>query len=119
VSELEWASPRDHPSLRRGEDPREEFAEDVYRACVGDDPEWTVGDTSRIRPDLKPGDCRRAGPRHHRARRPHDNAAAAHAIVDALPVGQATLEVFERSAHRPWAEEPELYFELVQSFLGR
>lgn len=45
VSALEWASPRDHPSLRRGEDPREEFAEDVYRAFVGDDPEWTVGGT--------------------------------------------------------------------------
>jgi hypothetical protein len=33
----------------------------------------------------------------------------------ALP--QARLAVLERSAHRPWAEEPEGYFALVEGFL--
>jgi proline iminopeptidase len=38
--------------------------------------------------------------------------------VEALPDGVAELAIFERSAHRPWAEEPAAYFARVGAFLG-
>jgi pimeloyl-ACP methyl ester carboxylesterase len=38
-------------------------------------------------------------------------------IAAALPAASAELVMFERSAHRPWAEEPHDYFERVAAFL--
>jgi pimeloyl-ACP methyl ester carboxylesterase len=35
-----------------------------------------------------------------------------------MPAGMAELVVFERSAHRPWAEEPDAYAATVASFLS-
>jgi pimeloyl-ACP methyl ester carboxylesterase len=39
-------------------------------------------------------------------------------ITDALPRAHSQLVTFERSAHRPWAEEAERYFQLVETFLA-
>jgi proline iminopeptidase len=38
-------------------------------------------------------------------------------IAAALPATSSDLVVFERSAHRPWAEEPDGHFERVAAFL--
>ena len=52
--------------------------------------------------------------RHDRVTTP----AVAWVIADALPRSAVELHVFERSGHRPWAEEPEAYFERVGRFLA-
>ena len=42
----------------------------------------------------------------------------AHEIHDALAPDRRSLHVFERSAHRPWVEQQDEYFEVVGRFLG-
>ena len=44
--------------------------------------------------------------------------AVAHEIHDALASGRRQLHIFERSAHRPWVEQPDEYFDVVGRFLG-
>ena len=44
--------------------------------------------------------------------------AVAHEIHDALHPDRRRLHVFERSAHRPWVEQPEEYVEVVEGFLA-
>ncbi len=70
LPDLERADPWGHPRLRQDEDPREEFAEDVYRAFVGDDPEWTVGGTLAGFDPIP-----RSDPRDHGATRSRDDSA--------------------------------------------
>ncbi|HEV2712159.1 MAG TPA: alpha/beta hydrolase, partial [Gaiellaceae bacterium] len=119
VPHLEWVDPWDHPPLTRSDDPREAFQGEVYRAFVGDDPEWVVAGTlARFDPTPALRDV--AVPtvvitgRHDRVTTP----SVAHAIADAFPNGRSRLVVFERSAHRPWIEETERYFAVVESLLA-
>ena len=117
---LEWFDPWDHPPLARSDDARERFQEAVYRAFIGDDPEWVVTGTLA---GFDPGPALRdvTAPtlaitgRRDRVTTP----SVAHAIVEALPRAPSRLVVFERSAHRPWVEETDAYFELVEEFLAR
>jgi proline iminopeptidase len=44
--------------------------------------------------------------------------SVAQAIFDGLTPGKGRLYIFERSAHRPWAEQPDEYFEVVGRFLN-
>lgn len=114
LPELEWAYPRDHPEL--GHDPAETFRLEAYAAFIGPDPEWTVGGTlagfdPTQRLSRLPVRTLVITGRHDRVTPP----AIAHELATLLPA--ADLVVFEHSAHRPWAEEPDGYFATLADFL--
>ncbi|HEV2779819.1 MAG TPA: alpha/beta fold hydrolase [Actinophytocola sp.] len=114
LPELEWADPDGHPTLNR--DPAEKFQPDVYTAFIGSDPEWTVQGTLAGF-DPTPRLAGLAVPtlvvtgRFDRVTPP----AIAHSLARLVP--GAELIVFERSGHRPWAEEPDRYFAALHTFL--
>jgi proline iminopeptidase len=117
LDDLEWVDPAGHPELRTDELNR--LRADVYEALVGPDPEWEVTGTMAAFDPL-PGlrDLRIptlvATGRWDRLTTPR----LTRRTVEALPDGVAELAIFERSAHRPWAEEPAAYFARVGAFLG-
>jgi proline iminopeptidase len=85
---------------------------------IGDDPEWKVTGTlagydrldefERLPPTLV------VSGRYDRLTPP----SVAYETFEALAPERRALHVFERSAHRPWAEQPDEYFDAVKSFLG-
>jgi proline iminopeptidase len=94
------------------------FEERVYSSVIGTDPEWEVEGTLRGYDPL---------PRLHEIGAPtlvlsgrYDRLtppSVAQAIFNALAPERRRLEIFERSAHRPWAEQPDEYFAVVARFL--
>jgi proline iminopeptidase len=113
LERLEWADPERRPQLTR--DDFNAPNPDVYAALVGDDPEWEVtGTMAGFDPDLSTISAPTlvVSGRWDQLTSPAIADAAAAALPD------ARLHVFERSAHRPWAEQPEEYFTLVRSFLA-
>jgi proline iminopeptidase len=113
LPELEWARPETRPAGPAGG-----FRPEAYAAFLGDDPEWTVGGTlAGFDPAAALGGF--AGPvlvvtgRHDRV----TPVAVAWELQRVFAPGVARLVVFEGSAHRPWAEEPERYFAEVAEFL--
>ena len=116
LEDLEWFDPPHRPRLTQAE-PGHGFSQDVYEAVVGEDPEWSVtgslagydrsSELSRLPPTLV------VSGRYDRLTPP----AVAVETHDLLDPGTRALHVFERSAHRPWAEEPDEYFRVVNSFL--
>ena len=116
LPDLEWVDPWDHPRL---EQPSEGgFEERVYSDVIGADPEWIVDGTLRgydPLPRLQEIDAPTLviSGRYDRVTPP----SVAQAILDGLAPSRRRLHVFERSAHRPWAEQPDEYFELVGRFL--
>jgi proline iminopeptidase len=116
LAEMEWFDPEHAPALER--DPGEGFELAVYEAFVGPDPEWEVtGTMAGFDPTELLGALERPAlvitGRHDRVTPPRIAAV----IAAALPAASAELVMFERSAHRPWAEEPHDYFERVAAFL--
>lgn len=116
VPDLEWIDPWGHPPLSRDGG----FEEAVYRSVVGSDPEWVVDGTlrgydplPRLR-ELETPTLVLSG-RYDRLTPP----AVAAEIHAALAPERRQLHVFERSAHRPWVEEPDEYVDVVGRFLGR
>ncbi len=90
----------------------------MYAAFVGADPEWEVtGSLAGYDPSGRLATL--AVPtlvltgRHDRVTPP----AIAYTLHRLLP-GSARLVVFGRSAHRPWAEEPDAYFGTLAAFLA-
>jgi proline-specific peptidase len=116
LPDLEWVDPWGHPPL---EQPSEGgFEERVYSSVIGADPEWEVEGTLRGYDPLPRLQEIRAqtlviSGRYDRLTPP----SVAQAIFEGLAPDRRRLEVFERSAHRPWAEQPDEYFELLGSFL--
>ena len=116
LPDLEWVDPWGHPTL---EQPSEGgFEERVYSSVIGSDPEWVVEGTLRgydALPRLQEISAPTLviGGRYYRVTPP----SVAHAIFDGLAPDRRRLHVFERSAHRPWAEQPDEYFELLGDFL--
>ena len=115
VPDLEWVDPWNHPPLSR----EGGFEEAVYRSVVGPDPEWAVEGTlrgydplPRLREIQAPTLV--VSGRYDRLTPP----AVALEIHDALPPDRRQLHVLERSAHRPWVEQPDEYFDVVGTFLG-
>ena len=115
VPDLEWVDPWGHPPLSR----EGGFEEAVYRSVVGSDPEWIVEGTlrgydplPRLR-ELQAPTLVLSG-RYDRLTPP----SIAHEIHDALAPDRRKLHIFERSAHRPWVEESDEYFDVVGRFLG-
>jgi proline iminopeptidase len=118
LEDLEWVDPYGHPRLQR--DPADRFREAVCAAIVGDDPEWAVGGTMAGFDPIG----RMAGlrvptlvvcGRWDRLTTP----ALATATCRALPSADPELALMERSAHRPWAEEPDAYFATLGRFLDQ
>ena len=95
------------------------FNQLVYRSVIGADPEWEVEGTLRGYDPLPRLQEIRAptlvvSGRYARVTPP----SVAQAIFDGLAPGRWQLQVFERSAHRQWAEQPDEYFEVVGRFLS-
>ena len=114
VERMEWFDPDHRPTLER--DPEEGFELAVYEAFVGPDPEWEVtGTMASFDPILEALETPTlvVTGRHDRVTPPRIAAE----IAAAFPAASSELVVFERSAHRPWAEEPDGYFEHVAAFL--
>jgi proline iminopeptidase len=115
--ELFWANRLDVPKLTRGSGERG-LNLDVYRAIVGDDPEWEItGSLRGYDPAPKLAALRTptwvVTGRYDRVATPQ----MAYEIRDAFPSGVAQVRIFERSGHRPWMEEPEAFFTALAAFL--
>jgi proline iminopeptidase len=116
LPDLEWVDTWGHPTLEQSSDGG--FEERVYSAVIGPDPEWEVEgtlqgyDPSPRLQDIQAPTLVISG-RYDRVTPP----SVAQAIFDGLAPGRRRLQVFERSAHRPWAEQPDEYFEVVGRFL--
>ena len=117
LADLEWVDPWDHPPLKRP-DQGGGVSLDVYEAVVGEDPEWTVSGT--LAGYDRSADLHLLPPalvvtgRYDRLTPP----ALAYETYDLLDASTRQLHVLERSAHRPWVEQPDEYFRVVKSFLG-
>ena len=114
IDDLEWVDPYGHPPLEHDE--HNGMRREVYEALVGDDPEWTVGGTmTSFDPDLASlrAPVLIVAGRWDRLTTP----AIAEQTLRAMPEGGVEIRVFERSAHRPWVEEPDAYFKAVGTFL--
>ena len=118
LDRLEWADPERRPQLER--DDVEGMRLDAYEAFIGSDPEWRVsGTVAGFDPLPRLGELRMpvlvVTGRWDGLTTPR----IAHLTWRALAPTRARLVVLERSAHRPWAEEPDAYFALLDEFLGR
>jgi proline iminopeptidase len=113
-----WADQWQRPQLTPPPGDVPGFAPAVYAAVVGDDPEWEVTGTlagydrtaefGALPPTLV------VTGRHDRLTPP----SVAYRIHERLDPARRELHVCERSAHRPWAEEPDEYFRVVKAFLA-
>jgi proline iminopeptidase len=118
LPELEWADPLSHPVLTKPAEPVDRYNPDAYAAFLGSDPEWVVGGSLKGY-DPTPGLAELDVPvlvlsgRYDRV----TPVAVAHMLRQDLPAGSTRWTVFEHSAHRPWAEEPDRYFAEVAAFL--
>ncbi len=117
VEVLEWAGV-DHPELAR--EPAYRFDYDTYLDFLGSDPEWTVGGSLQGHTVLDRL-ARQRIPlliitgRHDRVTTP----AVAFRVAEALRVPAGGVVTFERSGHRPWAEQPDDFFPRVRGFLSQ
>jgi proline iminopeptidase len=117
VDACEWAArdPSARPRLHR--DDVDGLRLDVYAAVCGDDPEWTVGGTMAGFDPL-PELAGRRLPALVATGRWDGMVTPALARVAVEALGDtARMHTFEHSAHRPWAEEPDSYFDVVGRFL--
>ena len=92
------------------------FNRNVYYSIVGDDPEWTVSGTVsgfEITDYLPQTTCPALimGGRYDRVCPPLAQQEMAAAIAD------SRLRIFDKSGHRPFIEEPVLFFEITGEFL--
>ncbi|MDX1436494.1 MAG: alpha/beta hydrolase [Anaerolineales bacterium] len=115
---LSWVDMDGHPELYSTGEPADDLNLDVYCAFIGDDPEWRVtGSLQGFDPSAQLAQITVPAliltGRYCRVTPP----LISYQIRDAFPDGAARVVVFERSAHRPWAEEPEAYFRVVEEFL--
>ncbi len=118
VDDLYWFNPDNAAKLFHSGDKADGLNFDVYLAMLGDDPEWKVGGTLRGY-DPRPAMKSLTVPTLICVGR-FDRVACpfiAQQIKDALPAASSRLVFFERSGHRPWLEEPDLYFATVSGFL--
>ncbi len=88
----------------------------VYRAMLGDDPEWTVGGTLKgveLLPELGnyKGPALIMGGRFDRICPPLNQMEIAQALVS------AKLIIFEHSGHSPFNEEPLRFLKVVSDFI--
>jgi pimeloyl-ACP methyl ester carboxylesterase len=110
LERLEWADPANRPRLHHDRPPDA----GVYATVAGDDPEWEVtGTKAGFDPDL----TAIAAPALVVTGR-WDGLTSPRIAAEAAAALGAEMVVFEHSAHRPWCEEPDRYFEVVGEFLA-
>jgi proline iminopeptidase len=118
LPELEWADRIAHPGLLKPIEDVDRYHPDAYAAFLGPDPEWIVGG-SLAGYDPGPGLSGLGVPvlvvagRHDRV----TPVVVAQMLRTDLGAGDTRMTVFEHSAHRPWAEEPDAYFAELADFL--
>jgi len=95
----------------------EAFREEVYTAVCGPDPEWRVGGTMAGFDPL-PGLADLGVPALVATGR-WDGMVTPELAMEAVRAFGASgrLHVFDKSGHRPYAEEPDAYFTVVNAFL--
>jgi proline iminopeptidase len=118
LPDLEWVDPWGHPPLTRP--PHDHgFEPAVYKAMVGPDPEWELSGTlrgyDRRGEFAQLPDTLVVSGRYDRLTPP----AVADEIFAGLSPQRRSLRIFERSAHRPWVEQPDDYFDVVKSFFAQ
>ncbi len=91
----------------------------VYLAMIGDDPEWTVSGTMKHydpRPQMKKLHVPTliCVGRWDRVAVPK----VAMEMKNLLPADSSHLRIFEKSGHRPWIEETDLYFKTLDDFFA-
>jgi proline iminopeptidase len=107
---LEWANPDGHPRLLADRP----FTLAAYEGFVGDDPEWTVGGSLQgYDPPLE----QVAAPTLVLSGRYDGLSTPALAHEYAARIPGSRWHVFESSGHRPWAEQPAAYVDVVREFL--
>jgi proline iminopeptidase len=100
-------------------DPRDKFKRAVYCDMIGDDSEMKVGGTM-ARFDARPALAKVKVPVLVTAGR-YDSVSppvVAYEIGEAFKSGSAQVRIFDNSSHRPWVEEGETYFKMLDAFLG-
>jgi proline iminopeptidase len=116
LDRLEWAEPSRRPRLERDE--AEGMRLDVYEAFIGPDPEWEVTGTIAgfdPLPQLEGLEL----PVLVLTGRWDGLTTPRIAHLTRQAIGKhADLVLLGGSAHRPWAEEPEEYFRLLDEFLA-
>ncbi len=118
--DLYWFNTTSSKKLFRSGQAQDKFNPDIYRAMLGNDPEWEVGGTMKsYLPDISA--IRKGLPvlviagRYDRVAPPR----AAKEIYDALSNQSVELVIFENSGHRPWLEETDAYFTKLEQHLKR
>lgn len=121
ASELDsyWYNPTNESRMVPSKDPRDKFNQATYNAFLGLDPEWHVGGVladfdphaallkSKARTLVISG-------RYDRVTTPK----TALEMTRMFEPGVATQRMFEKSGHRPWVEETDDYFKVVNEFLS-
>jgi proline iminopeptidase len=119
VKQLYWHDQK-KVALRKkvSQDPRDTSRPEVYCNMIGDDAEIVVGGAMASF-DPRPALAGFRAPTLITAGR-HDIICPprnAFELAQVLPKGTATVEIFNDSAHRPWVEEGDRFFELLTRFL--
>ncbi|MEW6705144.1 MAG: alpha/beta hydrolase [Pseudomonadota bacterium] len=121
IAQLYWHDPAKAKTRKPvSDDPRDKFRQSVYCDMIGDDAEAVVGG-AMARFDARPALARVKVPTLVTAGRydPVCPPVVAYEIQRAFPAGVAQVRVFDHSAHRPWAEEGEAFFQALGAFLAQ
>jgi proline iminopeptidase len=116
--DIRWKHAESQAKMPALEEASSEGNSEIYTALIGPDPAWKVGGTL-IGYDPRPRMKGLRVPtlscvgRHDRVTTPKQ----AKEIQAALPEGVARLVIFEESGHRPYVEETERYFDVIEDFL--
>ena len=118
LGQLYWYDPNNAKKMFNSGD-KGGFNPDVYNAMLGNDTEWKVNGT------MKSFDGRKKMRDLHMpvliCVGRHDRVAIprfAYEMKTLLPAETSKLVIFEKSGHRPWVEETDLYFATVSDFLN-
>lgn len=112
-----WFDPKNAARLKRPE-AADQFSQEVYAAMLGNDPDYVVGGTLRgydplpLLPQLR-APTLVVGGRYDRVATP----AIVQRSYDLIGPARAKLVMYEYSGHRPWVEESDAYFKMLEDFL--
>ena len=110
VPRLEWVRPDARPPMQHDRP----FTLAAYETFAGSDPEWTVDGTLR---GYDPALEQITAPTLVVCGRWDGLTLPSIAAESARRIAGSRWHVFEDSAHRPWAEQPAAYFDVLGDFL--
>lgn len=116
IGSLYWYDAANGTKMYRSNDPKDGGNDEVYRAMIGEDPEWKVGGTMKSfdpRKQMKEIEAKTliCVGRFDRVATPK----VSYEMSQLIPGSK--LVIFPKSGHRPWVEEKESYFDAVTKFL--